>query len=599
MPEKIDTTWLAYALDAPALEGTLEAGVRRLIEHYGSLVNYPVQAQDELGPRRGLITISDADPAVGWPTFARSSSAVVAYAYPITGWRRVVGDGVSVGRAPSDLGSALLADPSLAARKLPAPAVIGVVDVTRERLVIVNDFIGVGRLYEYRFDAGTIWSNRAAAPLLFSGRLAEASERGWRILAAAMWPVGDSTPFRDVTKVPAGTVIEVTRDGVAKTRTHAIAPLVETRRRDLKDLAGRACARALVQVRDAGELWPGPIDVDLSGGRDSRVVAAAVVNAGVEACFLTSDVNPGEAQVACEVVESSPVAMPQEIRKAEGHEPKPHADSISARALNVHLLHDGMRHPQKLRGKMTLPRSRPASATMSGHGGDVAHGYFYKSHRQLMRLRLGGGKAVSERVRRLFAKDHAMGSPDSYDAAQAEAERVLDEARGYGVRSPIVLEYFYLVDRFAHRQGLGAHVERVSIFGTQEFVEAAFALTPSQRLASRLHRLMIAELVPEWTQVPFFQAQKSTMREVRRLRLWEAPADAADVEAILAAGGPWTQLYESNRATELWRKLTAGEGRASWEGVFEGIVYREAFENYLRILRSRASDGPALSCSGS
>jgi asparagine synthetase B (glutamine-hydrolysing) len=595
MPEKIDPTWLAYALDRPQQREPLHAGVRRLLTHYSGLIDYPLAVSQELGPTLGLVSLSDAVPVVRWPAFSRAESRITASAYPVTGWRRILGETYPATEAADALGAALLRDPDQAANSLPAPAVIGVLDLDRERLLIVNDFIGVGRIYEYRFSGGTIWSNRAAAPLLFSGRRPEASEHGWRVLAAAMWPIGTTTPLRGVSKVPGGTVIDVTAERLTRRRTHAIAPLVETRRpRRLAERADAASARAVTQVLEAAELWPGPMDVDLSGGRDSRVVSAAVVHAGVEARFLTSDVTPGEAEVARQVVKACGAPISHLVRKDADYVPADHKRPISARALNVHLLHDGMRHPQKLRGKSALPRTRPAGAVLSGHGGDVAHGYFYKTWRQYVGLRAGGKEATRDRVTTLFAKDHGLASSEAYRAALTEADRLLDEACDYGVKAPTELEYFYIVDRFAHRQGLGAHVERVSIFGTQEFVQAAFALRPRQRLSSTLHRLMINRLAPEWNRVPFFKAERSRLPSIRRLRLWESEADAADFEQILAGEGSWTELFDPVRTAVMWRAARDGQGQGKWEGVFETIVYRTAFDRYLELLAAQAAVGPRL-----
>lgn len=100
MAEKVDTTWIVYALDGPAEPETLEAAIKRVVRHYGPLVDYPVAAAHELSPRRGILTVSDAEPVVGWPAFARSETSVLASAYPVAGWRRVVGDGVTLDAAP-------------------------------------------------------------------------------------------------------------------------------------------------------------------------------------------------------------------------------------------------------------------------------------------------------------------------------------------------------------------------------------------------------------------------------------------------------------------------------------------------------------------
>lgn len=593
MSEKIDPTWLAYALDAPADPAALDAGIDRVRGHYDTIVDYPTRPEAALEPRLGVAVIGDAEPRCRWPHFAADDELAVATAYAPAGWQRLTGSIAAAG-APLALGRTLADAPERAAPTLPAPFVVAVLDRARGRLVIVNDCIAAARLYEYRFEGGRVWSNRAAAPLLFAGAKPRADERGWRMLAAATWLIGDATLFGDVRKVGAGVVIEADADGVRERATDAIGPLVRTSRTDVRELAPAACEEAVRQAEAAGELWPGRADVDLSGGRDSRTVAAAVLVAGIDARFKTSDVTPGEADVARELVAAAAAEMEHRVRKSDDSAVKAHDRPLLDRALNVHLLHDGMRHPQKMRGKQTLPRSRPESATLSGHGGDVAHGYFYKTKGELRRVRWGRRSAIEERVMRLFAKDHGAAHADSYEAARAEVERILAEGRRHGVKGPVLLEWFYLVDRFANRSGVAAHAERVSIFGTPAFIRAAFALRPEERIDSLLHRLMVARLVPEWAEIPFFKAERARMKKVRRLRLWEAPEDAEAIEALIAGEGPWTELYDPERVRSAWAEVRSGGGKANWEPIFEGVAYREAFERYLRILRARAREGPSL-----
>ena len=593
MSEKIDPTWLAYALDRPAGDDSLRAGVERVKGHYDTLVDYPTTAQTELGGRLGMAIVGDAEPRCRWPHFASDPGITVASAYVPTGWVRLIGE-VAPAQAPLPLGRAVLDRPERAAAELSAPFVLAVLDREAQRLVIVNDMIAAGRLYELRFEGGRVWSNRAAAPLLFAGVEAKADGRGWRLLSAAGWMVGDATLFEGVRKVGRGAVVEADADGVTETATDAVGPLVRTSRDDFREFAPLACDQAVAEVAAAGKVWPGVADIDLSGGRDSRTVAGAALVAGIDARYKTSDVTPGEADVAREVVAAAPREMEHHVRKASDAAVKPHTRPLLDRALNVHLLHDGMRHPQKMRGKQDLPKGRPESATLSGHGGDVARGFFYRTRKDLLKLRLGRRKGIEERVMRLFAQDHGAAAAGSYEEARAEVEEALGEGRRLGVKGPSVLEWYYLTDRFATRTGVASHTERVSIFGTPGFIRAAFALTPTQKIDSELHNLMIPTLVPEWAEIPFFAPTTQRMRKVRRLRIWEAPDDAAAVEELIAGEGAWTELYDPARVREAWAEVTSGGGKSNREAIFEGVVYREAFERYLAILRERAATGPSL-----
>ena len=535
--------------------------------------------------------IADAEPRCKWPHFASGSDLSIGTAYAPTGWERLIG-ACRPGDAPLPLARAIREAPARAVEGLTPPVVAAVLDSSADELTVVNDFIGAGRCYELDFEGGCAWSNRVGALPLFTGARALADRRGWLALAAATWFLGDSTPMAGVTRVPPGSVIRATDAGISRERTNAVSSLVVS---DVDpDAAAEAAAEeASAQATMAGELWRGGAVVDLSGGRDSRVVAAAAVAAGINARFHTSDKTPGEADVARELVRLAPRPLRHRVRHTEGEDSTPTAP-LMERALRLHLLHDGMRHPQKLRGNLTLPRSRPFGAALCGHGGEIAHGFFYRTERELRRIRRGGEGAVVARVLRFFTRLPGAARPEAHELASRQIERTVAEGRNLGVAGPALLEWFYLMDRFPYRSGLATHAERVSVFATPSFIRAAFALAPEQRIDATLHREMVSRLVPPWRDVPFFKAQKSAMPPIRRRRLWEDPADALAMEEALRQDGPWTEMYEPDRVRAAWAELKRGEGRAAWEPVFEGVVYRAAYEEYLRTINERAGGARSL-----
>jgi hypothetical protein len=588
--ENIDPTWLAWAskqvLDPEAISNALA----RVEAHYRRLVDYPLQTKSAGTSKLGLAAIGDADPSCRWPHFAKEGRLAIATAYVPTGWERLTGE-FDLERAPIALARRVLADPEALSRELNAPVALATLDSEAGRLVVANDAIGAARLYAFEAGGVTVWSSRPGALCLFTGTRPQVDPRGWRVLAAAGWFLADASPIDGVRRVGGGTVAEADDAGVRQRRTGAVGRLVASPARG-GDLAEAAAEQAREQARTAAALWPGRADVDLSGGRDSRLSAAAVVAAGTPARFLTSDATPGEADVAAELVAAAPVEMDHRIRKTKPGSATP-GTPLLERAAHLHLLHDGVRHPQKLRGKMTLPRPRPSSATFSGHGGEIAHGFFYKNSKELRRLRRRGDRLV-KRVMRFFTKDHQAAVPAAYSEAEEVIRSTLDTGRELGLEGPVLLDWFYLVDRFAHRSGIATDSERISVFATPAFIRAAFALSPEERLDDSLHQDVIGRLVPQWRDVRFFQAEQKRMPKIRRERLWEVPADAEVIESILAAGGSWTEIYDANEARSAWRELRAGGGSAKWEGIFEGIVYRNSFDAHLAELGAEVAGARPL-----
>jgi hypothetical protein len=587
MGENIDPTWIAWHADRDLSPSWAAERLALVERHYAQLVDYPQAVSSAGASRVGVAAIADAEPACRWSHFAADDALAVTTAYVPTGWERITGS-VDLPQAPLALAGRIAASPASAARKLNAPVAIAVVDRVNGELTIVNDALGAARAYEAAGGGVRAWSNRPGALVIFLGLDARADARGWLVLAGAGWFLGEASPIAGVRKLPGGTVIRAGVDGVAERRSNALSDWVRPEA-ELEALAAEAHDDALAQARAAAELWPGVARVDLSGGRDSRLAAAAVIAAGTPAKFRTSDATPGEAEVARRLIAAAPGNPEHRVTRTQPGSATP-STALFERAANLHLLHDGVRHPQKLRGKNTLPRPRPKGALFSGHGGEIAHGFFYKDARQLRRLR--GKRRVRARLMRFFTKGHEAAQPDAYDEVAAIVDGSMRAGEEAGLKGPVLLDFFYLTERFAHRSGLATDSERVSVFATPGFVRAAFALKPADRLADRLHLDLIGRLVPEWRDQPFFDpaARPAKSPGIRRDRLWEVESDAALVEELLAGGGSWTDLYRPGEARAAWQELRSGRGSPKWEAVFEGIVYRHTFDEHLDRLR-RAGQG--------
>ncbi|HYH62151.1 MAG TPA: hypothetical protein VD766_09825 [Solirubrobacterales bacterium] len=584
MGENIDPTWIACASRTNLDRAWFDERLQRVHDHYSTLVDYPNAVLSLSAGGNGVAVIGDAEPSCRWSHFAADDAQAIATAYVPTGWERITGS-ESLASAPLALARELRANPAEASLELNAPAAIAILDRRSGELAVMNDALGAARAYEAEAGGIRAWSNRPGALVLFLGLEARADVRAWMVLAGASWFLGDIAPIEGMRRLPGGTVIEAGPNGIAEWRTGAAERWV-TPSASLPELAELAMDHARAQARTGAELWPGEAKVDLSGGRDSRLAAAAVIAADAPARFLTSDATPGEADVARALIEAAPGDLSHEVTRTGAGSATPSTELLE-RAANLHLLHDGVRHPQKLRGKMTLPRPRPRNATFSGHGGEIAHGFFYKNERQLKKVSRRK-RRIPERIMRFFTKDHEAARPEAYEEALGIVEAILDSGREAGLDGPVLLDWFYLVERFAHRSGLATDSERISVFATPGFVSASFALEPEDRLTDRLHLDLIGRLVPEWRDMPFFEAPNEKMPTIRRDRLWEIERDAAVFEEILAAGGTWTEIYRAEEAKQAWTELRAGGGSAKWEGIFEGIVYRHTFDDHLRRLNEAA-----------
>ncbi len=396
MPDSVITqTWLAYAFERPLAVERVRAALGRVGAHYGAQLAEPPPLRASLGDTDGL-ALWGHDDGSRWPAWAEGEGIAVAATAAPAGWRRVVGE-VGAAEAALPLGRALAERPQLLAELVP-PFVIGVREASAGpgaasgRLTIVNDFAGAGRIYERRLEPtdgtlgaeGWVWSNRLGALPIFAGAEPEPDERGWSLFAAAGWFIGDATPIRGTTEVAPGTAIHV-RAGAGGAGAHihhhvtrAAGELAGRHEAYFRGAVDEAANQAIGLARDLAELFAEPPTVDLSGGRDSRIPAAAAGAAGIDCRFATDDQEPGET------------------------EPD---DDLRRRVRALHLVHDGMGDPEEIRGALPLPIPvEPTRPTLSGDGGEIARGFNYPSPGVLSEIRNGGEEDLPERLERRRAK---------------------------------------------------------------------------------------------------------------------------------------------------------------------------------------------------
>jgi hypothetical protein len=604
---------LAYAFERPAAIERVQAALARVGAHYGAQLAEPPPLRASLGETEGMALWRHDDPGSRWPAWAEADGVVVAATAAPAGWGRVVGE-VDAGFAAVPLGRALARRPERLAELVP-PFVLGIRELgpaggaASGRLTIVNDFLGVGRVYEMGFDVpgaelgpgfgapGHVWSNRLGALPIFAGIEPEPDRRGWELFAAAGWFIADATPIRGASKVGPGTAVTVRAGAggagahVTRHPTGVAGELVTPHEVYFRGAVDEAARQATGLARDLNRVFDEPPTVDLSGGRDSRISAAAAVAAQIDCRFATGDQEPGELEIARRLVEAAPRPVEHRITRPET-DPD---DDLRERVRAIHLVHDGMRNPQEIRRPMSLPLPvEPIRPTMSGHGGEIAHGFYYPSPKKLAEVHDGGEAGLADRLEQAARQKHSAARRDAYRAYRHEVELALDAGRSRGLAGPSLLDYFYLLHRLAYRSGLGARSGRYSACATPAFVRAAFDLTPDQRLEGRLHLELIERLVPEWKGVPFFEPDDAgPLPEILRARIWEKPGHAEAVDEIIGEGRAWPELFRRREVRRLWRRARKGSGHQHWEGIFNRVVWRECFDEHVRELARSASAHPA------
>ena len=299
------------------------------------------------------------------------------------------------------------------------------------------------------------------------------------------------------------------------------------------------------------------IVLGLSGGKDSRLIAAALVAAGRVPRLTTNDDIAAEGETASELVRIlrdkrglevnhvvRPAAVPGNV----------HSVGLRERIVRLQRTYDFQfpyAYVVRPASSELLP-PRPVRASITGAGGELATAFWY-------------GKPGSEFEKpELTAMAHLM--PDVTGVAECAVEQqrarigdLIRKANDNGVRGPAVIDYLYLVERVRRWSSAAYSLNIVTPFLHPSLVAAMFALTPEQKRAHLLPKELTQRLVPEWADVPYVTGrhvkQTSTVPAV-----WEGDGVEVIADLLDTAGGRIAQLIDA-RVVEQMLVKRAGAAR--------------------------------------
>jgi len=162
-----------------------------------------------------------------------------------------------------------------------------------DNLFIVND--RMGRLPMYFHNTGTHFFAGRHLGLLAENKLLTPDKMSTASLLWSGYLIGHRTPFKDVHRLPGGSVIKVglnkatvdIQKGSQLNFDQRSDASLQKQATELAALYGQACSRI-------ADKWPGTINISQSGGQDSRAVAVGFKNAVKDNRLIASSfVMPG------------------------------------------------------------------------------------------------------------------------------------------------------------------------------------------------------------------------------------------------------------------------------------------------------------------
>jgi hypothetical protein len=363
----------------------------------------------------------------------------------------------------------------------------------------------VDPVYLAEVPGAAIIADRAAWAAWTSSRLDNHDPLHLCALLNPGFPLGSVTPFTRVSAVAGSTTLRllngsVTRAQGAAARAARASPGVSApgqapRLEGARDVAEGLVA-AVAPLRNAGS----PVELSLTGGKDSRLIAAALVKAGVPVVARTHGFGDHpDVVVAAEIARRLGIEHVVRTPAAPGQRV-----DVLARIRATVLVADGMLSAFENVGRPD-PAASPA-LTAGGHGGELLRGGYAETSGRVAATS-GPRRAVAparraarsaELLRRLTTKHLGLirrGPAAAYAASLAPWTPRL-------ARHPMrALDDFYLVNRAgrwsaAARQAYLLRERLVQPLFDDRVVLAARAVPLADRVSGALSAAVLAELSP-------------------------------------------------------------------------------------------------------
>jgi hypothetical protein len=393
-----------------------------------------------------------------------------------------------------------LAPPEQWMHSLDGPCTAVRYDDTAGSLDVYSDPLGAYPVYSAPGGDGTLWLTNKPALLAELLGLRGLSARALASFFACSWAFGGDPVWKGIDRLPRGSLLRFTSAGGPE-----VVPLLPAETIASYFGSGadrRESARTLVEVVRAGADWPGrSVRVPLSSGRDSRVVFAAAVAAGVdfEATTIAFPHAPG-------FPETVDVTLARRLASVSGREHvvmRPETGlGVRDSARLLRLLSNGA---VSVGATGPLPMSLISSRrplVLTGRAGEIARAYYG--------IGTGSVRELAQSIYRHIVPPlpRTLVTSEAEELVRTYVVDWVREKLESGIAPADVPDAFYLLERLAHWAGPSQSVyewtgDTFAPLWSARLLPHELGLPPEQRERELFHLGLLEELAPALARIPF------------------------------------------------------------------------------------------------
>lgn len=563
--------FLAYVLREPERTAATRTRIEHSRQHLASRFAAPLSITWAGDASSGFVGFNPEDYAIDWDRYSIKDGSGLA-------WLHVP----SLAGTPHDgMDEWELADAVFSGRIKPSElgCPFAVIRWSEGQLEIINDVYGLVRLFHYEFDGGDVWSTRMGLAHVFMGEKPKRNALAWGGMAALGWAPGGSTQLGFGWQLAGGSRVRAgyTEAGRFVTSHRSFGEWLDSARSGPEPLPATN-VKDMVKLMSTAQRWPTPAVSDLSGGRDSRVIAAMGIRSGSISAVRTLPTDHGEVETAKTLMGSITTDVAHTIVASKGTRPAS-TSNVLERMASQHASFEGRYLPTSAFNASAFAGYRTSKqAKFNGLGGEVMNGGAFTPARLRDKLDVSPASAASDTIISIIALGKGA-SDQSRELVADFAGNFATSMRDHtGVNTASgIMDLFYSSDRMPHWSNVFAGTDTICPLFAPSVLTIGARNVGSPVPDGELHTKFLAEAIPEWTQVPFY---KPVGRAKRVLPMaWERE-DWPDLRQFIVDNADSLEAFSADGLRSLLGVIDSGEGVKAHEVAVHRFLWNTTFQAY-------------------
>lgn len=561
---------VAYAIDreTPLSEAELQIRIDVAGEYLGRLTNSELEVVRAGDGRSGFVAWLHRPRFLAWPSAVSRDGEGAAWLH-VPAAAGAPGDGVDA----VDL-ARRVTDGSVDRSVLGAPC--AAVYWSRDGLRIANDRFGMARLYEFRIAGlGHVWSSRTGLAHVFAGVEPEVNQASWGGMSTFGWPAQGDTHMGEGHQLPPSSTRVVDAHGAVTSTEDLDAWIRASVEGEVPSYADGA--EGMVRSLRAASWWEQRPVADLSGGKDSRVTAAAALRAGIVDALRTVDTDPGEVEMAQELLRAGGEGITHRVDPVTA--PTMPEGGVMERYHSLQRAWEGAYNAVSAYRAHGFTGFKPERAPrINGLGGEAIQGRNLVGGAFRERLQGKGPDDGRDRLEKIAGMRSRAVTEEAMEVSKQAVRGHHERSLELGLDNAfMVIDHFYNFSKmpyWAHPQATGSTL--LPLYSPQLQARTMWAMRHPLDYGE-LHRELLRELIPAWAEIPFYKGTSGTRTAPK---MWQY-ADWEEVSRTIDEGVETLGTFDPGIVRDVVREASDGEGtavhettlaRVMWELSFRGIV---------------------------